>query len=170
MTSCPCGASRRYQDCCAPLHQGEILASSPQQLMRSRYCAFVMGHIDYLVITHSPDTRSSISPQSIAQWNSQCDWRGLHIVTRAPDIASNKVEFIAWYKQANKLVYHHELSLFKYQSIDDSLSSSLTDSLCPDNAWYYHSATYPERIVTSPGRNDRCICHSGKKFKQCCAK
>jgi len=104
------------------------------------------------------------------QWNNQCDWRHLDIVTNPQDSASDHVEFIAWYKQAGKLAFHHELSQFSYQDIDIARSNSLIKPLNSNKTWYYLSATYPERQIRLPGRNDRCICNSGKKFKQCCNK
>ena len=48
---CPCGGGS-YQSCCAPLHRGEQRASTAEQLMRSRYAAFVKGELEYLLATH----------------------------------------------------------------------------------------------------------------------
>ena len=51
-TPCPCGGGL-YSHCCAPLHRHEQLAATAEQLMRSRYSAFVRGEVDYLMETHS---------------------------------------------------------------------------------------------------------------------
>ena len=48
--SCPCGSSE-YSSCCQPLHLGQSVAQSAEQLMRSRYSAFAKQHIDYIVKT-----------------------------------------------------------------------------------------------------------------------
>ncbi|MGL5046562.1 MAG: YchJ family protein, partial [Shewanella sp.] len=57
--NCPCGSRISYQKCCAPLHihvdSGEVIARTPEQLMRSRYCAFVLKNFDYILKTHHPD-------------------------------------------------------------------------------------------------------------------
>ena len=49
---CPCGSGQRYAVCCAPLHQGLVMADTAEQLMRSRYSAFAKGQVDYLIKTH----------------------------------------------------------------------------------------------------------------------
>ncbi|ASU84731.1 hypothetical protein CDO52_19715 [Nocardiopsis gilva YIM 90087] len=54
---CPCGLAKVYGDCCGPLHRGERSASTAEQLMRSRYSAFAVGHAGYLVQTWHPRTR-----------------------------------------------------------------------------------------------------------------
>lgn len=168
MSNCPCGSAKSYQACCQPLHQGNKTAQTPTQLMRSRYCAFVMEQIAYIYLTHSPKTRDSVSIDSIAQWNKQCDWRGLDIVTNSVDESSNRVEFIAWYKEDGQLKCHHELSQFSYEDLDPAFQQSLTGSNLPQQVWYYLSASYPEKQVPLPKRNGPCVCNSGKKFKKCC--
>ncbi len=42
-TACPCGLPDPYADCCGPLHDGRAQAVTAEQLMRSRYSAFVVG-------------------------------------------------------------------------------------------------------------------------------
>lgn len=50
---CPCHSGRRYAECCGPIHLGKKAAATPEELMRSRYAAFVRGELDYLVRTLS---------------------------------------------------------------------------------------------------------------------
>ena len=40
---CPCGSDAEYGVCCGPLHTGESSATTAEQLMRSRYAAYVLG-------------------------------------------------------------------------------------------------------------------------------
>lgn len=54
---CPCGAGASYLVCCAPLHLGQRAAETPEQLMRSRYSAFVRGDAAYLLRSWAPETR-----------------------------------------------------------------------------------------------------------------
>jgi len=166
MNLCPCGTDQPYSDCCQPLHLGQRIAQTPTQLMRSRYCAFVKELASYIHLTHSPVSRDSVSIASISEWNSQCDWCGLQIITTPQDQASHRVEFIAWYKQNGELKFHHELSLFRQEALDDEFDQLL--KITPATVWYYRSASYPDRKISLPKRNDCCICHSGKKFKKCC--
>ena len=51
--SCPCGDGQPYADCCQPLHEGQPAASAGR-LMRSRYSAYTLQLIDYLV-AEDPD-------------------------------------------------------------------------------------------------------------------
>ncbi len=44
------GAS--YKICCEPFHRGEQRAVTAEQLMRSRYSAFALAEVNYLLATH----------------------------------------------------------------------------------------------------------------------
>src|SRR6266511_283748 len=54
---CPCGRDAAYADCCGALHEGRATASTAEQLMRSRYTAFVVRNAAYLQQTWSSRTR-----------------------------------------------------------------------------------------------------------------
>ena len=54
---CPCGSGNPSQICCQPFLAGELLPHSPEQLMRSRYTAFVLQNEAYLLSTWHPHTR-----------------------------------------------------------------------------------------------------------------
>ncbi len=43
---CPCGAMRDYVRCCGQYIDAAVLPESPEQLMRSRYTAFVRRNSD----------------------------------------------------------------------------------------------------------------------------
>lgn len=44
-----------YESCCEPLHREKQRAATAEQLMRSRYSAFALAEVDYLIATH-PDS------------------------------------------------------------------------------------------------------------------
>lgn len=72
---CPCGAGTDYAACCGPLHRGEALAQTAEQLMRSRYSAFAVGDAEYLLLTWHPSTRPvdlHLNPAQV--------WTGLDII------------------------------------------------------------------------------------------
>lgn len=167
--TCPCLSGINYHQCCNPLHLGQRIAVSPEELMRSRYCAFVKADAQYIFATHSPSTRSTISIDSIEQWNQQCQWLGLTIKTISRQKIYGFVEFVAWYKQNNQLAFHHEISRFKQQPIDSVLATRLS-KLHNEESWYFLDATYPDNVVKLPQRNDQCICGSKNKFKKCCGR
>ncbi|MCZ2827540.1 YchJ family protein [Modestobacter sp. VKM Ac-2986] len=54
---CPCGTGLTYAECCGRLHDGTAMAGTAEQLMRSRYSAFVVGDPAYLLATWHPSTR-----------------------------------------------------------------------------------------------------------------
>lgn len=56
---CPCGRADAYRDCCGRLHAGTATAATAEQLMRSRYSAFAVGHRDHLLRSWHPSTRPS---------------------------------------------------------------------------------------------------------------
>jgi SEC-C motif domain protein len=51
---CPCGSGQKYKKCCRVLHSGTP-APTPEALMRSRYSAYALDRIDYIMQTTHPD-------------------------------------------------------------------------------------------------------------------
>ena len=92
---CPCGRDLHYGSCCLPLHVGERQAQTAEELMRSRYSAFVVGDTEYLWRTWHPRTR----PPDVA--DGAVTWSRLEIVEtvagREGD-ASAEVEFLAHHR------------------------------------------------------------------------
>ncbi|WP_460654308.1 YchJ family protein [Kribbella endophytica] len=91
---CPCGSSTTYESCCGLLHRGEKTAATAEQLMRSRYSAFVVGDVAYLLRTWSVKTR----PPSLEL--EATDWTGLEILGTTAGTAFHSegtVEFRASY-------------------------------------------------------------------------
>jgi len=48
--ACPCGSGKKYKKCCRIYHNGEI-CSTALALMKSRFTAFAVGDIDYIIKT-----------------------------------------------------------------------------------------------------------------------
>ena len=110
---CPCGrldADKRllnYAACCAPLHAGEA-APDAESLMRSRYSAFVLGDVPYLLATWHSSTR----PATL-ELEAQAKWLGLDIKShRSTGVGRAEVEFVARFRLAGRAVRQHELSRF----------------------------------------------------------
>jgi SEC-C motif-containing protein len=72
---CPCGSDRGYALCCGALHSGTRTAATAQELMRSRYSAFVVHDEFYLLRTWHPSTR----PPEI-QFADGLRWTGLTVL------------------------------------------------------------------------------------------
>jgi SEC-C motif-containing protein len=94
-TDCRCGSGATYVVCCGPLHSGTATASTPVQLMRSRYSAFAVREAGYLLATWHPATR----PASV-DLDPAVGWRRLRVrgVTGGTeDDDAGTVEFVAHY-------------------------------------------------------------------------
>jgi SEC-C motif-containing protein len=160
MTACPCGSGLSYEECCRPLILGERAASSAEQLMRSRYSAYVEKEIPYLRTSLHPDHRKDYDEKSSREWAESAEWHGLQILETAgggPDDAEGEVEFVVSFTQKGVRQEHHERSQFSRHGGD----------------WYFVSGkeVRPKPVVRAApkiGRNDPCPCGSGKKHKKCC--
>lgn len=64
---CPCGLPHHYNACCGRFHEGQ-LATTPEQLMRSRFSAFALGLTDYLLATWHPRTRPTLDLSDNPEW------------------------------------------------------------------------------------------------------
>lgn len=146
---CPCGSGLAYCQCCEPLHGGEP-APSPERLMRSRYSAYTLGLIDYLVDTTLPAQRASLEREAMEQWSRQSAWLGLDVEHAPPPAGDHaQVMFSArWADPDGQQLSHRECSDFVFKF----------------NKWFFVDPTHPLRT----GRNEPCPCGSGRKFKQCC--
>jgi len=67
---CPCASGRRLKRCCGPYHAGRP-APSPEALMRSRFSAYALGDVDYIVATTDPEGDAFQHPE--ATWRPQID-------------------------------------------------------------------------------------------------
>jgi SEC-C motif-containing protein len=145
---------------CLPFIRGERRPETAVDLMASRYVAYTLGEIDYLVQTHAPDTRDSVDRVATEHWSRKAEWRGLDIVSTEAGGAGDErgeVEFIAFYAMDGAEQVHHERSTF--QRID--------------GVWYFVDGKLvpkkpAQRTGDKIGRNDPCPCGSGKKHKKCC--
>lgn len=107
--ACPCGNGMEYSDCCCPVISGTVKARTAEQLMRSRYTAYVNQDVDYLVSTTHPDSRTPELRDSIAIWMKQVEWTRLHVLHAERD----RVEFMAEYMHEGKPARHLEHSRFR---------------------------------------------------------
>ncbi|KRE82108.1 zinc-binding protein [Arthrobacter sp. Soil763] len=116
---CPCLSGEQYGQCCARFHRGDAEAPTAEQLMRSRYSAFVVRDAAYLLRTWHPSTRPAALDLDPAM-----QWRRLDIVSTrrgGPLDTEGTVEFKAWFRHGGEAGVHHETSRFVRQ----------------DRRWYY---------------------------------
>lgn len=109
--NCPCGTALPFEECCGRLHSGAITAPTAVALMRSRYSAFAVGDVTYLMLTWDPSTR----PGTVTLDQDQ-RWQRLEIVdTTGGGLLHTEgtVEFRAHYRQGGRHGVLHERSRFR---------------------------------------------------------
>ena len=116
---CHCGNQQAFENCCGAIISGTKTASTAEQLMRSRYSAFVVQDKDYLLASWHPNQR----PQEL-DFDPLQQWIGLKIVRTEAGQAGDEtgvVEFVARYKLQGKAYRLEEVSQFE----------------CIDGQWLY---------------------------------
>ncbi|ENX62255.1 MULTISPECIES: YchJ family protein [Acinetobacter] len=148
--NCPCGQGQ-YAECCQPLHLKRQVAQTAEQLMRSRYSAFALQQIDYILQTTALGQQPALDRAAIADWSQSNQWLKLKVVQHQPKLDKTHalVEFKAHYHDGTQAHIHHEISHF----------------VLHQQRWYFLDPTLDMQITMK----QPCICGSGKKFKQCCA-
>ena len=157
MTDCPCGSTAPYSSCCEPYITEKAIAPTAEALMRSRYTAYVVGNIEYLLASHHASKRAANARNQLKETIANTQWLGLTVLeTEAgkPDDTNGVVEFVARYqpngskgkKGAEQI---HERSKF----------------LKRKGRWFYLDGTHLPPL--NPKGNEPCWCGSRKKFKNC---
>ncbi|MGA7981936.1 MAG: YchJ family protein [Chromatiaceae bacterium] len=109
-TPCPCGTGKLLSVCCGPFVEGAAQAQTAEQLMRSRYTAYVVGRADYLTATWHPTTR-----RRDVGLDPAVTWIDLKILRTKGGSTADKegvVEFVARYKIGGRAHRLHEASRF----------------------------------------------------------
>jgi SEC-C motif-containing protein len=116
--ACPCDSGLLYADCCGPWHAGLALgqhAPTPEALMRSRYSAYVIGLLDYLLATwHASSSPGDLELPPVK-------WLGLEVRHAQTAGDAGVVEFVARCKEGGRAQRMHETSRFVRE----------------DGRWYY---------------------------------
>ena len=110
--NCPCQSGRPYAQCCHPWHQGPLRLQAPtaEALMRSRYSAFVLDELAYLLDTWHPLTR----PAALEANPPGLKWLGLQIKRHIQtDDTHASVEFVARSRLNGRAHRLHEISRFE---------------------------------------------------------
>jgi SEC-C motif-containing protein len=110
---CYCGTGNEFSKCCEPFLSGTKLPETPEQLMRSRYSAFCVKKVDYLISTTDPQVSGNFDFKSVAHWANNATFQKLEILNSSIDKNKGQVEFKAYYNIDNKDEIHHEHSLFR---------------------------------------------------------
>ena len=145
---CFCRSGKEYKYCCAPFHLHTAVPETAEQLMRSRYTAYVLKNIPYIVATTVPSQQTLLETHLLQEWADNTTWLGLEIL-KTENLTKNQsaVEFKAIFQGEEGELAHEERSIF----------------VKIENRWYFVDPT-----VSLPTMKQSCVCGSGKKFKHCC--
>ncbi|WP_148255924.1 YchJ family protein [Pusillimonas sp. T7-7] len=128
LTPCPCGNNASYQACCGRWHHGELRLKAPDAatLMRSRYTAFVLDELDYLLETWHASTR----PASLEGNAPGVKWLGLQLRSHVQQDADHAtVEFVARSRHQGRAARLHEISRF----------------VCENGQWFYVDGDFVQK-------------------------
>lgn len=116
--TCPCGQATAYEFCCEPFLQKEKAPPDPEALMRSRYVAFKLKKIDYLLDTNDPQTRQDFDLKANKEWAEGVEFLSLEVLRQESNGTKGLVEFKATYRdlQTGENQIHHEISKFRKQA------------------------------------------------------
>ena len=107
--NCPCNPNKLYKDCCKKAHKDITTVNSAEQLMRSRYSAFVLANIKYLHKSHHSSTRLSKKEyKELEKWTKSVKWNNLEVVNSS----ENMIEFKASFIENGSFDLIHESSIF----------------------------------------------------------
>jgi SEC-C motif-containing protein len=113
MDNCYCGSGTSFNQCCQPIIEGTQAAMTAEALMRSRYSAYVIHNVDYLIATTYPSERANYSKEEITFWATQNQWQRLEIISVTPSTVRFKAFFI---DAENQSQIHHEHSRFVFEN------------------------------------------------------
>lgn len=160
MPKCPCCSGKEFSQCCSPVIQQQS-APTALALMRSRYTAHQLAHVDYLYDTIHSKNRKRYSKTEIEKWAKESSWQKLEIISVEHGKLHDRrgiVEFKAYFRDVQgKDHVHHERSNF----------------LKDNGQWFYVDGTLNPKatqLQKKVSRNDPCPCGSGLKYKKCCGK
>jgi SEC-C motif-containing protein len=111
---CRCFSGQTYELCCKPFHTEQKLPN-PTQLMRSRYCAYALGKIDYIIQTTHPDNPQIEKPievwkKRMQHFCDQTEFVGLQILSHEDGVETAYVTFRAG------LIQNHQDASFTERS------------------------------------------------------
>lgn len=153
---------------------GQKFADTAAQLMRARYAAFVLQHVEYIVATTAPFQQPLLDTQAISDWAQQTAWAGLAVIKHTPKIGKRhaQVEFKAYFYLPNASAVHSaglDLGALDNKGLDSKgvhheLSTFVNIPTHGTSRWYFLDPT----VVMSVTQKQPCPCGSGEKYKRCC--
>jgi len=115
--NCYCSSGKEFAECCQPFLEGRAKPKTAEELMRSRFSAYAVCAVEYLLSSTHPSTRKFHKAEEIRSWAKSNYWVKLEIVSKSEGGIKDKigiVEFRAFYTDTNgNPRTHHEKSSFR---------------------------------------------------------
>lgn len=186
--SCYCGSAQNFAFCCLPFIEGKQKPTTAEQLMRSRYSAYCVAHVDYIQHSYHPDKQAENPPADIAAFAKSAHFIALTIMP-APTLQHATVKNAQLLQSTEPLVaktlssmqrglettsgladgsvdYVHFIARFiqhdKLQQLEE-----ISRFVWQQQQWWYVDGQLLPQPVCKINRNDSCPCGSGKKYKLC---
>jgi SEC-C motif-containing protein len=129
---CPCGSLKKYKKCCKVFHNGSN-PKTAEELMRSRFTAYILNDADYIIkTTHSDNQDYTLNIESwkkdIINFSDYTDFIKLEIFESIEGETESFVKFRATLQQ-------------------DNLDASFTENsrfLKINDKWFYVDGTFKE--------------------------
>lgn len=112
---CPCTSKLSYDRCCQPFIEGKKAPETAALLMRSRFSAYALGKVDYLLKTTAAVERAKLDRAELIQYCRTIKCVSLKIVSTeqgGPGDETGTVKFHASLQVQGKRQLHIELSRF----------------------------------------------------------
>ena len=84
--------------------------------MRSRYSAFCIKNLDYIVDTTDPQARAQMDLASTKEWMNGAEFKKLEVLAATDEGNKGTVEFKAHFTMNGIDEIHHEVSKFRKQA------------------------------------------------------
>ncbi|HEX4045008.1 MAG TPA: YchJ family metal-binding protein [Gammaproteobacteria bacterium] len=112
MTTCPCGTTQSYQNCCGKFITGQQIPATPEELMRSRYTAYTKTNMVYIARTMLSPAADHFDAKTARTWAKKVRWRKLEVINTSIQDKTGFVEFIAHFYEGPQKHILHEISEF----------------------------------------------------------
>ncbi len=112
---CPCTSKLTYDRCCQPFIEGKKAPETAALLMRSRFSAYALAKVDYLLKTTEASERAKIDRDDLINYCQNVKCVALKIIAAeqgGPGDETGTVKFHASLQVQGKRQLHIELSRF----------------------------------------------------------
>jgi len=115
---CPCQSKKPYIDCCKKYLDGKKKPQNAKDLMRSRFSAYALGHVDYIIETSHPKNACfqkdlKTLKDEILRFCKETSFENLEILDFIEEKDKAFVTFIAYLKANKKDMTFTEISHFE---------------------------------------------------------